>query len=161
MLHFFCCKDILSCKNNSGGKFSSSFLQIRWQFVTAIFPVVIIAITSLKDVCLSQPTTTVARPGMATMSLAMPTRAWQKFPVPGGKPWKLRYRRHPLTNQITGKSVPTNRRPVLNYCFHSSEYPSPGDASQLFRIGYFEKINILGHKEMKCIFCLICNCSKA
>ena len=101
MLHFFCCKDILSCKNNSGGKFSSSFLQIRWQFVTAIFPVVIIAITSLKDVCLSQPTTTDARPGMATMALAMPTRAWQKFP--GGKPWKLRYWWHPLTNQITGK----------------------------------------------------------
>ena len=117
MLHFFCCKDILSCKNNSGGKFSSSFLQIRWQFVTAIFPVVIIAITSLKDVCLIQPTTMDARPGMATMAFAMPTRAWQKFP--GGKPWKLRYWRHPLTNQITGKSVPTNRRSVYQYCFHS------------------------------------------
>ena len=32
---------------------------------------------------------------------------------------KCRYWRHPLTNQITGKSVLTNRRSVCQYCFHS------------------------------------------
>ena len=36
---------------------------------------------------------------------------------------KCRYWRHPLTNQITGKSVPTNRRSIYQYCLHSSESP--------------------------------------
>ena len=36
---------------------------------------------------------------------------------------KCQYWQHPLTNQITGKSVPTNGRSVFQYCFHSSEFP--------------------------------------
>ena len=30
-----------------------------------------------------------------------------------------RYWQYPLTDQFTGKSVPTNRRSVYQYCFHS------------------------------------------
>ena len=39
-----------------------------------------------------------------------------------GKCW---YWWHPLTNQITGKSVPINRKSVYQYCFHPSESPWP------------------------------------
>ena len=42
--------------------------------------------------------------------------------VPKSSPGNLgteRYWRHLLTNQITGKSVLTNRRSVCQYCFHS------------------------------------------
>ena len=42
-----------------------------------------------------------------------------RFPRGG----KCQYWQHPLTNQITGKSGPTNRRSIYQYCLHSSESP--------------------------------------